>query len=179
MRPPSGRIALRTTASYSTLSQARNSSIQALCPRGADPLGQQRERALHIAHEGHVGMYDLVDFGGVDLQVDDLGVRPETFGVARYAVVETHPDGDEQVALLVADVGAVVAVHPQHTDILRRGGRHGRQPQQGRGDRYVAREEGLQFLLGVSEHHALSRHQQRPLCGVDEPYRLLDALRVG
>ncbi len=53
-------------------------------------------------------------------------------------------------------------------------------PSRGRGDRYVALcEEGLQFLLGVSEHHALSRHQLRPLCGVDQPYRLGDALRGG
>ncbi|CDD25234.1 unknown [Alistipes sp. CAG:29] len=147
---------------------------------GADPLGEQRERLFHVADDGHVGVYDLVDLGGVDLQVDYLGIRPETFGVARHAVVETHPHGDEQVALLVADVGAVVAVHAQHADILRRGGRHGRQPQQGRGDRYAALcEEGLQFFFGVSEHHALSRHQQRPLCGVDQPYRLGDALLGG
>lgn len=52
----------------------------------ADAFGQQRERTLDVAHEGHVGMDDFVDFGGVDLHMDDPGVGAEGGGVARYAV---------------------------------------------------------------------------------------------
>ena len=146
----------------------------------ADAFGQQRERTLDVAHEGHVGMDDFVDFGGVDLHMDDPGVGAEGGGVARYAVVETHSDGDEQVALLVFDVGAVVAVHPQHSHVAGVVARQRREAQQRRGGRHAAAiEKGPQFGFGVAQDRSLADHRQRPPGFVDEPRRFLDASCVG
>ena len=66
-----------------------------------DLLGEHGQRAFHVARNRHVGVYYLVYLGGVDLHVDDLGVDAEFGRVARHAVVETHADGNEQVAVAV------------------------------------------------------------------------------
>ena len=58
----------------------------------------------------------LADLGGVDIHVDDLGVRREGGQAAGDAVVEAHAERDQQVALGHAHVGGVAAVHAGHAD---------------------------------------------------------------
>ena len=101
-------------------------------------------------------------------------------GASCHAVVETHAYGDQQVALLVLDVGAVVAVHAQHAYILRVAGRQGREPQQGRGGRHAALvEQCLQFGFGIAQDDTLAHHYQRAAGLVDQPRSLGDAFCVG
>ena len=145
-----------------------------------DAFGDERQGAFHIAHDRNVGMDDLVDLRGVDLQVNHLGIGAEMRGASRHAVVETHAYGDQQVALLVLDIGTVVAVHAQHAYILRVAGRQGREPQQGRGGRHAALvEQCLQFGFGIAQDDALAHHYQRAAGLVDQPRSLGDALCVG
>ena len=152
------------------------------CPvaAGLYAPGEQRKGLFHVADQRNVGRDDLADLGGIDFEVDDLGVRPETARIARHAVVEAHAHGEEQVAVPVFDVGTVVAVHAQHADVLRRVGRQGRKPQQGRcGGHAALVEEGAQLRFAAAQDHALPDHDQRPLCGVDQPCRFGDALFGG
>ena len=146
----------------------------------ADTLGDERQGAFHIAHDRHVGRDDLADLRGVDLQVDHLGVGAEMRGIPRHAVVETHAHGHEQVALLVLDVGTVVAVHAQHAHVLRMVGRQGRETQQGRGGGHAALvEQRPQLGFGVAQDDALTHHDQRTAGLVDQPCGFGDAFRVG
>ena len=57
-------------------------------------LVQLDEDAFDIAHDGHVGRAVLADFRGVDIHVDDLGVRRKCRQAPRDAVVEPHAQGD-------------------------------------------------------------------------------------
>ena len=93
-------------------------------------LGKHWESLLNIAQDGNVGVYNLVNLGGVNLQVDNLCVDTKLCGIARYAVIETHTDSDKQVAVAVLDIGTIVTVHTEHTDILRVVGRKCRQAEE-------------------------------------------------
>ena len=59
----------------------------------------------------------LVDFGGIDVDVDLLRVERVGLEVAGDAVVETHAEGDEQVGLLDGLVDPRLAVHTHHAEI--------------------------------------------------------------
>ncbi len=58
------------------------------------------ETSREIADEGHVDFDVLVDLGRVDLDVNLLGVRRVAGEVAGDAVVEAHPEGEQQIGLL-------------------------------------------------------------------------------
>ncbi len=63
--------------------------------------GQQgAEDFFEVADERYVGADVLVDLGGVDLDVDLLGVGRVAGEVAGDAVVEAHAEGEQQVGLL-------------------------------------------------------------------------------
>ena len=53
-----------------------------------------------VADDRHVGPADLAELGGVDVDVDDLGVGRERVDLAGDAVVEAGAERDEQVAPL-------------------------------------------------------------------------------
>ena len=48
---------------------------------------------------GTSGVRILADFGGIDIDVDDLGVRREGGEAAGDAIVEAHAEGDQQVGI--------------------------------------------------------------------------------
>ena len=89
------------------------------------------EHALHVAHDGHIGGAILADFGGIDIHMDDFGVRREGGQAAGDAVVEAHAEGDQQVAVGHAHVGGVAAVHAGHADEIRMAGGQAAEPHQG------------------------------------------------
>ena len=72
-----------------------------------------------VADDGHVGPADLAQLGGVDVDVDDLGVGGEAVDLAGDPVVEAAAEGDEQVALLHRGDRRVVAVHARHAEAQR------------------------------------------------------------
>jgi hypothetical protein len=80
-----------------------------------------------VAHDRHVGPADLAELGGVDVDVDDLGVGGEAGHLAGDPVVEAAAQGDEQVGLLHRHDRRVVAVHAGHAQ-AQAGGRRGRRP---------------------------------------------------
>ncbi len=72
-----------------------------------------------IADDRHVHVDVLADRAGVDVDVDDLGVRGEGGEVAGHAVVKPSADGDQAVAFLHGVVGERAAVHAEHVQGLR------------------------------------------------------------
>ena len=70
---------------------------------------------------GDVGAAHLAQLGGVDVDVDDLGVGGEGRDLAGDPVVEAAAEGDQQVGLLHGGDGRVVAVHAGHAEAQRDG----------------------------------------------------------
>ena len=65
---------------------------------------------------GTSGATDLAELGGVDVDVDDLGVGGEAVELAGDPVVEAAPERDQQVGLLHRGDRGVVAVHAGHAE---------------------------------------------------------------
>ena len=78
---------------------------------------ERLEDHLRVADDGHVGVDDLADLGGVDVDVDDFGVRGELGNLSGDAVGEPGADGDEKVALGHRHVRVLGAVHTNGTEI--------------------------------------------------------------
>ena len=90
--------------------------------------GQQFAQDLpQIADEGHIHFDVLVDFRGIDLHLDLLGLGRVGLQVAGHAVVKAHAQGDQQVGILDRVVHPGFAVHAHHAEIQRVGG--GKRPE--------------------------------------------------
>ena len=65
------------------------------------PLGKHRvqagQRVLDVADDRQVRLAVLVELGRVDVDVDDRAVLAELLELAGHAVVEAHPEGEQQV----------------------------------------------------------------------------------
>ena len=83
---------------------------------GLDHLLDHR---AHVAHDRHVGVADLAELGGIDVDVDDLGVGRERRDLAGDAVVEAGAERDQQIGLLHRGDRGVVAVHARHAEAQR------------------------------------------------------------
>ena len=92
------------------------------------------EDPLHVAHDGNIRRAILADLGGIDIHVDDFGVRRERGQAAGDAIVEADAERDQQVGLGHAHVGRVAAVHAGHADEVRMRAGQPAQPHQ-RADR--------------------------------------------
>ena len=72
--------------------------------RPTEQFVQSHQDTLHVAHDGDIGDAVLADFRGIDVHVDDLGVRREGGQTPGYTVVETvsytHLDVYKRQALL-------------------------------------------------------------------------------
>ena len=80
----------------------------------ADRRHQLLDDEAAVADDRHVGLAVLAELGGVDVDVDHLGVRRELVELAGDPVVEPGAEGDQQVGLLERHDGRVVAVHARH-----------------------------------------------------------------
>src|SRR5207249_2800130 len=56
----------------------------------AEQLVDLGENAFHVADDRNVRGADLADFGGIDIHVDDFGVRSESGQAASDAIVEAN-----------------------------------------------------------------------------------------
>ena len=105
---------------------AARSSLRARRELPSSSLLSFVEHALDVAHDRHVRRAVLADLGGIDIDVDDFGVRREGGEAAGDAVVEAHAEGDQQVGIGHRHIGGVAAVHAGHADEVRMRRRAGR-----------------------------------------------------
>ena len=137
-----------------------------------------REHSFQIADDANVYLDDLVQLRGVYLNVNLAGVWGESVNVAGDAVVESHPESQEQVSLLDCVVHASLAVHPHHSQEERVIARNPTDAQQR--DRY--RRLGL---LGEFQHlphgprfdHPLACQDKGAFGIVDQLHGILQVLR--
>ena len=145
----------------------------------ADRPHDLRRHVAAVADDRHVGSAHLALLGGVDVDVDDLGLGREAVDLAGDAVVEAGAEGDEQVAALHRRHGGGVAVHARHAQRQRVVVGEGAACHQ-RGDDVDAGQLGeLAHLLGgAGLEHAAADVEHRALGGEDHLRRLLDHARV-
>ncbi len=72
-----------------------------------------------VADNRHVRPAHLAELGGVDVDMDDLGLRREARRPPGHPVVEAAAEGDQQIGLLHGGDGGVVAVHARHAEAQR------------------------------------------------------------
>ncbi len=70
-----------------------------------------RQHALQRADDGDVRVAELVDLGGIDVEMNDRGARGERGELPGDAVVEARADSDEHVALVQGPVRPLRPVH--------------------------------------------------------------------
>ena len=163
-----------------------------LVPPGLDrhrvrPLLARGKLAVHflqnfpyIADDGHVHAHALGNRGRIDVDVDDLAFfLEEMLRVADHAVIETRTDGQQHVAVLHRHVGLIGAVHAEHADELRIGGRIAAQSHQRIGAGEAQRMDQLQeFRRRVAEHDAAAGVDHRALGFQQQLQRLPDLATV-
>ena len=86
---------------------------------GAHRLDELLDHRADVADDRHVGAPHLAELGGIDVDVNDLGVGCERRDLARDAVVEARPERDEQIGVLHRRDRGVVAVHARHAEAQR------------------------------------------------------------
>src|SRR5579859_797412 len=126
-----------------------------------DQLREQGQGLFAVAPDGYGGFYVLIDLGGVDVEMDDPGLFGVFVEAAGDAIVEAHADGDEHVAIVCEEVGAVVAVHAEHPDVQWMIGRECAEAEEGpgRGDTAFF-DEGPEFLFRLTEDDALAEEDE-------------------
>ncbi len=107
----------------------------------------------------------LADLGGIDIDVDHLGVRSEGREPAGDTVVEAHAKGDEEIGVRQPHVGGVAAVHAGHADEVGVVGRQRAQAHEGADGRQVSGfHQRSQFGGGPRSDDPASGVHHRPLC---------------
>ena len=85
---------------------------------GSDRLSQFGQAFLAISKYRNVGLYIFIDFGGIQLEVDDFGLFGIAGQIASNSVVESHAYGNQYIALVGQQVGGIIAMHPQFAYII-------------------------------------------------------------
>ena len=76
---------------------------------------QRGQSRAQLAHMVPVGMFDLVNFRGVDIEVRDMtGIRCELVHLAGHPVIKARADGDQKIAIVHRIIGIGGAVHAEH-----------------------------------------------------------------
>ena len=84
---------------------------------GFHPGEEGAEGGLEVAHYRGVGEDVFVEFGGVDVAMDDFGVGGEVGEASGDAVVEAGAEGDDEVGAVDGQAGVGHAVHTGHTEV--------------------------------------------------------------
>ncbi len=130
---------------------------------------QLLEDFAQIADQRHIHLDVLVDLGGIDFDVDLLGILRVGLEIAGDAVVEAHAESEQQIGFLNGVVDPGFAVHSHHAEVqrMRSGERAQAEQSQGNGDAGLLRQ-GQNFRHGAGNDDAVSGQNQRPLGFVDQ-----------
>ena len=105
----------------------------ALLPRFPAVRGNGRqqllERPAEVTDQWDIDTDVLVDFRGIDVEVDFARVRRVAAQIAGDAIIEAHAAGDEQIGLLNRHVHPRFAVHAHHSEVQGVRGREAADPE--------------------------------------------------
>ena len=81
------------------------------------PIGDPGQDSGDVTGQANLGPAQLVDLGGIAIDVDDARARGETVEAPGGAVVKPGPAANQQVALIDRDIGGAAAMHAKHAQI--------------------------------------------------------------
>ena len=90
-----------------------------------DRLNELTDHLAAITNDRHIGNPVLSDLRRVDIGVNHLGVWSKAVQLARHSVIETGPQGDQQVRALQRTHGRHRTVHSGHAVVQWVGVREG------------------------------------------------------
>ena len=83
---------------------------------GGDPGVDRLQERLDVGVNRYMCEFVFVDFGGVDVDVDDRAVLGKLAELAGDAVVEPHAEGQQQIGVVDGVIGVDGPVHSQHVE---------------------------------------------------------------
>ena len=86
-------------------------------------VDQRAQRVAQIAVQRDVGGDDLAELGRVDVGVNDARLAREAVRLPGDAIVESHPERDDEVGALHGLVRGLEPVHAEHAEKARVAGR--------------------------------------------------------
>ncbi len=144
--------------------------------RAGDARQQIFEHLAQIADQRDIDLHVLVDLGGVDLDVNLLGLQRIGRKRAGDAIVEAHAAGNEQIGFLNGVVDPRLAVHAHHAQVERVRGRESAQAEQREGDGNLrALGQRAHLLHGAGFHDAVAGEDDGALGVADELGGLVEA----
>ena len=151
-----------------------------LLPRGdAQRLRQRRQLFAKFPAQADIGLAQLADLGGIDIQVQDLCLRREGVQLAGGPVIEARAGDDQQIAFLHRVIGGRIAVHAEHAQVEWRIRIDRAQSFQRVHRRQAGRaHQRAQRGLGIGHVDAAADVQQRTLRLGDQRARAASAHRV-
>ena len=148
--------------------------------RCLDDLVELPEGLLDVGHDRDVDDLVLVDFGRIDVDVDDESMLGEGRHFPGDPVVEADAEGEEEIGLVDGVVGVDAAVHAEHVERERVVGRIGPEPHEGHRHRDPGASGELAELLGgTGGDHAAAGVDHGALGTLDRRGHLGDLLRMG
>ena len=143
-------------------------------------LGQQLVKDFpQVANQCDIYFHVLINLGGIDLNMNFLGIGRVGLEIAGHAIVEAHAEGQQQVGLLNRLIHPGLAVHAHHAEIQRMRRRECAQAEQ----RERHRNSGAfckvaNLAHGPRNNDAVPGENYRPLGVLDQVQRLLVFFRL-
>jgi len=145
-----------------------------------EPRQRRLDRSADVAVDAHRRALDLAELGAVHVHVYDARVRAERRGLADRAVVEAHPEREQQIALVEHQVGERGGVHAHHAEREWMLGWQDAETVQRRCDRGVDRlGERSNGCRCVRDDDARTGEYHRTVGLVHEPGRRRDRIGIG
>src|SRR5690625_1028555 len=82
----------------------------------ADFFNQDLKYSLHIAYNRYISDAILPDFGWVDVDMNNLGIRSKSLQITRYTIVKASTACNEQIAFVYSPICIHRAVHAEHAE---------------------------------------------------------------
>ena len=142
-------------------------------------LIQSFQHDFRITDDMVVRLNVLVDFGPVDVDMNDFSVTGKRIRLQCHPVREAAADGNQQIAAVYSAVGCLGSVHANHSCRQRIRTVHGTSAHQGDGNRRIHLAGKFpEFFVGPASGYAAAANQHRFLGFLNHVYQDIDILLI-
>ena len=134
---------------------------------------------LTITQNSQIHLHILINFGWVDIKVNNLGLFSVCLQITCHTVVETHTHCNEQITLIRHHIRAQISMHTEHTHVQWMVRRQCRKSKQRATSRHLSLlKEFFQFLTCITKFHTLTYQNKRFYRFIDHLGSFLDNVIV-
>ncbi len=122
-----------------------------------------RDDPFAVSDDGEIDPHILTDRGGIDVDVDDLGLRSKGLDLPGHPVIKSGSDGNQEIRLHHRHIGPVGPMHSQHAKGKGMGARETPKAHErhGDGNSQPFGKQG-QLLRGIGRDDPASDIEDRP-----------------